>query len=243
MAPSPLAISHAACKGHAPENTLAGIRAALDLGCDGIEIDVHCTRDGVPILLHDDTVDRTTDGSGDVRAMTLAEVRRLDAGARQSDGRFRGEPVPTLAETLALTRGRALLVIEIKQSGIAEAVAGIVREARAVDDVMVWSFLPDAVAAMRAIAPEIPACQLWPGRRNDPAALIATALANNAQGIVPEHVLVDEALVGRALRRGLRLYTWTPDEPDRIAALVRLGVDGICSNYPERVIAARTTVR
>src|SRR5579885_1334008 len=98
----PLVISHAACKGHAPENTLAGIRAALELGCEAIEIDVHTTVDGVPVLLHDDTLDRTTDGKGDVRGMPLAELQRLDAGARTFGDRFAGERVPTLEQALAL---------------------------------------------------------------------------------------------------------------------------------------------
>ena len=105
----PLVISHRACAGHAPENTLAGIRRALELGADGIEIDVQATADGVPVLMHDLTVDRTTNGHGELAKMTLAELQALDAG---------GEPPPTLADVLQLTKGRALLVAEIKQPGI-----------------------------------------------------------------------------------------------------------------------------
>src|SRR6185437_8819191 len=90
----PLVTSHAACKGHAPENTLAGIERAIALGADAIEIDVHCTSDRVPVLIHDETVDRTTDGSGNVHEMALAAVRKLDAGARQFAPQFAGERVP-----------------------------------------------------------------------------------------------------------------------------------------------------
>ena len=90
----PLVTSHAACKGHAPENTLAGIETAIALGADAIEIDVHCTSDGVPVLIHDETVDRTTDGSGNVHEMPLGVVRKLDAGARQFAPQFAGERVP-----------------------------------------------------------------------------------------------------------------------------------------------------
>ena len=90
----PLVTSHAACKGHAPENTLAGIERAIALGADAIEIDVHCTSDGVPVLIHDKTVDRTTDGTGDIHEMTLDVARALDAGARQFVPRFQGAAHP-----------------------------------------------------------------------------------------------------------------------------------------------------
>jgi glycerophosphoryl diester phosphodiesterase len=233
----PLVISHAACKGHAPENTLAGIRAALELGCDAIEIDVHTTADGVPVLLHDDTLDRTTDGAGDVRSVPLAEVQRLDAGARTFGGRFAGERVPTLAQTLELTRGRALLVIEIKQRAIERAVVDLVRRMGAADDVMVWSFQPQVVGRVRELAPEIPCGQLWSERDPDPVKLCAVALAQNAQAVCPNHTFITDALLRRALRRGLRVFTWTADEPAEIARLQGLGVDGICSNFPERVRA------
>ena len=147
----PLVISHAACGGHAPENTLAGIRKAIDLGSDAIEIDVQASADGVPVLMHDLTVDRTTSGSGTVAKMAFAELRALDAG---------GEPVPSLAEALAITKGRALLVMELKQPGIQEAVAGVVREANALGDVMAWSFFPQALARMRAAEPRVPCALL-----------------------------------------------------------------------------------
>jgi len=234
----PLVISHAACKGHAPENTLAGIRHAIALGSDAIEIDVHLTSDGVPVLLHDDLVDRTTDGSGDVRAMPIKRVRQLDAGARSFEKRFSGERVPTLEEVLSLTRGRALLVAEIKQRDIEQAVVDVVRRVGAADDVMVWSFQPAVVHKVRTIAPEIPCGQLWSERDPDPIKMCAVALAGNAQAVCPNYTFVTEALVRRALLHGLSVFTWTADEPADIKRMVDLGVDGVCSNFPERVRSA-----
>jgi len=226
----PLVISHAACGGHAPENTLAGIRAALALGADAIEIDVQASADGVPVLMHDLTVDRTTGGRGAVAELTLEQLRELDAGS---------EPVPTLAEVLDLTRGSALLVCEIKQPGIEGLLAEVVRGAGALDDTMVWSFFPEALAAMRREEPRLPgglligpeAMPRWPELRH-------TALRMGLQAVSVFCMSVNEHVARDAQRSGLALYAWTADPEPEIARLIALGVDGICSNYPERVMAA-----
>lgn len=224
----PLVISHAGCAGHAPENTLAGIRAALDLGVDGIEIDVQATSDGVPVLMHDLTVDRTTNGAGRVAELSLDEIRRLDAG---------GEPPPTLADALSLTRGRALLVIEIKQPGIEAAVAKAVREVDALADVMTWSFFPQVLQALRSIEPRIPAALLV-GPQSMPGwqSLRELAVRLGLQGVSVYCESIDEAIRRETRRSGLALYAWTADAPEEIGRLIALEVDGVCTNYPERVI-------
>ena len=226
----PLVISHAACAGHAPENTLAGIRAALELGSDAIEVDVQATADGVPVLMHDLTVDRTTGGTGTVASLTQKQIRALDAG---------GEPVPTLARALGLTRGRSLLVAEIKQPGIEPAVADAVREAGTLADVMVWSFFPQVLTAMRQVEPRLPTVLLltgealarWPEMRE-------LALRLGAQGVSVFHQGLDELIVREARRSALAVYAWTADSAQEIGRLLALGVDGIVSNYPERVLDA-----
>src|SRR5581483_821406 len=126
---------------------------------------------------------------------------------------------------------------EIKREGIERAVAACVRRLDAARDAMVWTFQPAVVQAMRAAAPEIPCGQTWSARNPDVERMLVTALNGNAQAVEPEHTLVDAALVLAARRRGLRVYTWTPDDPQRIAELAALGVDGICTNFPERVVA------
>ncbi len=230
----PLLIAHAACKGHAPENTLAGVRAALALGVDAVEVDVHCSADRVPVLIHDATVDRTTDGSGPVSALTLAQLRRLDAGARACDGRFAGERIPTLAEALDLTRGRCLLVVEIKPAGIEREVVAVLRPAA--DDVMVWSFLPEVVARVRELAPTVPCALLSPalGGR-PPEELFRAALQAGQQAVAVHHTSVDQELVRRAARRGLTVFAWTADEPAEYQRLLAAGVAGIVTNYPDRL--------
>ena len=226
----PLVISHAACGGHAPVNTLAGIRKAIDLGSDAIEIDVQTTADGVPVLMHDLTVDATTNGTGAVARMTLEQIRALDAG---------GEPPPTLAEVLTLTKDRVLLVCEIKQPGIEERLRDVVLAADALGDVMAWSFFPQALEGMRRVEPRIPCALLvapqalpeWPKIRE-------TALRLGLQGVSVFFAGVDETLARDCQRSGLALYTWTSDQTDAIRRLIDLGVDGICTNFPDRAVAA-----
>ena len=226
----PLVISHAACGGHAPENTLQGIRTAIELGAEAIEIDVRASADGVPVLMHDPTVDRTTGGEGAVADLTLDQLRALDAG---------GEPVPTLAEVLDITKGKVLLVMEIKQPGIEEQVSRVVSRAEAVGDVMCWSFSRKALEGMRAADPRVPCALLVaPEDIGNWAAIRERALSIGAQGVSVFFLGIDEQIGEDCRRSGLALYSWTADEPEQIAKLIAQGVDGICSNYPDRVVAA-----
>jgi glycerophosphoryl diester phosphodiesterase len=232
----PLVTSHAACKGHAPENTLAGIEAALRIGADAIEIDVHCTSDGVPVLLHDETVDRTTEGTGNVHEMTLAEVQALDAGARQFAPQFKGARVPRLSDVLDLTKGKALLQIEIKQPGIEEDVARVVREAEAIASCEVHSFYPKCVRAMREVEPRIAAALLTDGRRIvEWQEFYSFALSLDAQGVSVHYALVDADRVAAGQRRSLTFMVWTVDDEADMRRMIDAGVDSICSNFPDVV--------
>lgn len=233
---TPLVTSHAACKGHAPENTLAGIEAALRLGAQAIEIDVHCTVDGVPILLHDSTVDRTTDGIGDVHQMSLVDVRRLDAGARQFVPRFKGERIPLLSEVIDLTKGNALLQIEIKQPDIHKAVADAVRDASALAWCETHSFWPQTVAAMRQEEPRMAAALLTDGRRIvDWEEFFSFALSLHAQGVSVHYEAATPERVREGHRRSLTFMVWTVDDEADVARMMDAGVDGICSNFPDVV--------
>jgi len=224
-----LVISHAACGGHAPENTLAGIRKALGFGVDAVEIDVQASADGVPVLMHDLTVDRSTNGSGKVAALSFAELHALDAG---------GEPVPTLAEVLELTIGAAVLVIEVKQPGIEERIAAVVRERKALAEVMVWSFFPEALAGMRRAEPRIPAGLLvaaeslsrWPRMRE-------LAVRTGLQAVSVFFAGINQEIARDCQRSGLALYAWTVDSKREMSRLIDLGIDGICTNYPDKAIA------
>jgi len=216
---------------------LAGLRLALHMGADAIEVDVHLSADGVPVLIHDDSVDRTTDGSGAVASLTLAELRELDAGARSPFETFRGESVPTLAEALELTRGRAPLIIEIKPPAIEEAVMEVVRRAGALDWAMVWSFHPGVVAEVRRREPRLPAGLLTLSLSE---AIAQQALELGAQAAGVFHQNVSEEGVRVARRKALAVYVWTADQPPDMRRLAVAGVDGIVTNFPDR---ARSLLR
>ena len=225
----PLIIAHAGCAGHAPENTLAAVRAALSLGVDAIEVDVQTSADGVPVLMHDLTVDRTTSGTGAVASLTLNQLRALDAGA---------EPVPTLAEAIDLIAARALLIAEIKQPGIEQRLAAAVREAGALEHVMVWSFFAQALADMRRAEPTLPcgllvapqAMPSWPHMRQ-------TALRMGLQAVSLFHPGITEDIARQARLSALSLYAWTADASADLQRLIDIGVDGIVTNYPDRAWA------
>ena len=230
----PLITAHAACKGHAPENSLAGLRAALSLGADAIEVDVHCTRDGTPVLLHDDTVDRTTDGQGEIAALSLRQVRRLRLNATQG---IAGERIPTLREALGVVAGRALLVLEIKAAKIEEPVLGAVRRAGALDWCAVHSFLPRVVERVRSVSDGRMPCSLLTGGREvrDWGQLFAFALSLGAQGVAVHHEAVTPELVRSAHLRELRFSTWTVNKRVDVRRVASAGVDAITSDYPDRV--------
>jgi glycerophosphoryl diester phosphodiesterase len=224
----PIITAHAACKGHAPENTLAGIRAALKLRADAIEIDIRCTREGVPVLLHDSTVDRTTDGQGKLAELSLRQVRRLDAGG--------GERIPTLREVLDAVAGRALIVLEIKPSGIEEETLAVVRRAKALEWCVVHSFRPPVVETVRKLEPKMPASLLVGGEYvRDWREIFALALSINAQGVAVNHESVTLKLVRAAHLRELRFSTWTVDLQRDARRVYAAGVDAITTDYPDRV--------
>lgn len=236
----PVVIAHRGFSGMAPENTLVAFGQALELGCDAIECDVHCTADGHVVIMHDATVDRTTDGSGPIAGMTLAELKRLDAGSWK-DAAYAGEPVPTLAEALQLIGGRAGLIIEIKQPGIEQAVVDVVRAEGALRRVFVFSFHHESVKRVRAIEPLIP-CGWLTGGTQDPsdeaaAALVDQVLTANASMLASHFNGVTDAVRRRVALAGLTLCVWTLDEEEDLRTWVAAGADAIGTNWPNRLLA------
>ncbi len=210
---------------------MAGIRAALALAVDGIEFDVRCSADGVPVLIHDETLDRTTDGSGRVSDLAYAQLRALDAGDRYA-GAFAGERIPSLREAIDLAAGRCLLVIEIKQRGIAGPVVNELRRADALASAMVWSFDAETAAVVRRLEPRLPAALLALPPAGDAAALLEAALTRHLAGVSLRCDGVDAALVRAARLRGLCVYAWTANDAQEQRRLTTCGVDAIVSDVP-----------
>jgi glycerophosphoryl diester phosphodiesterase len=187
--------------------------------------------------MHDDSVDRTTDGRGAVAGLNLAELRELDASARSPFESCRGERVPTLGEALETVGGRALLVIEIKPPDIEEPVLEVVRRAEAIDWAMIWSFHPGVVAEARRREPRLPAALLTLSLSD---AIARQALELGAQATSVFYQNISEERVRRAHRKALAVHAWTADQPAEMRRLAAAGVDGIVTNFPDR---ARSLMR
>lgn len=236
----PPVIGHRGAAAHAPENTLASFRAAAGLGCRMVEFDVRLSADGVPVVFHDDRLERTTDGAGPVGAFPLAALRRLDAGAWFAPA-FAGEPVPTLAEVLALCAGLGLAVnIEIKPDPGLEAATA--RAALAVatgiwppgaPPPLVSSFRADALAAAAAAAPAWPRGLLVERLPED---WRACAAALGCAAIHADHGTLDAGQVAMVRAAGLAVLAYTVNEFGRAEWLWRAGVAAVFADAPDRVM-------
>ena len=224
--------------GYAPENTMASFRLAAELGVDAVELDVHLTADDAVVVIHDPLLDRTTNGHGPVRAHTLEQIRALDAGAHFGP-RFAGERVPTLGEVLAWARDTCVVDVEIKGGpdpypGIAERVVELLTEHAMLDRSIVISFDHPTVRRVKALAPGLATGVLYTCRPIDPVGL---ARAAGADALLPHwsHCVAED--VARAHAAGLSVHPWATSEPAEIRGLLRMGVDSIASNHPDRVLA------
>ena len=224
-------IAHRGASQEAPENTLAAFRRALDAAAPAVEFDVQRTRDGRLVVIHDQTVDRTTDGRGPVSALTFEELRRLDAG-RWFGPPFADERVPSVDEVLDLVRGRAFVLLEIKNGpvfyeGIESQVADALRRHGMVEGALVMSFDHPAVRAMRAAAPEVATGIVYAARLAD---MVGAARAAGANAVCPVWHLVTADVVAEAHAAGLGVFPWTIDDEPAMRRCLEWGVDGVTSN-------------
>ncbi len=236
----------------APENTLRAFDIGLAHGADGVECDVHLSRDGVPVIIHDATLDRTTNAAGAVGALTAAELARVDAGYRFAcDGAFpfRGQEIGIAPLEALLRRHRALTIIELKQPepALARAVIDVIRRSDAVDRVCVGSFHRRALATIRAESPEIQTSASEPEAR---ITLYKSWLRLPEFGDkpyvafqVPERAgrlkVVSPSFVRQVHAQDASAQVWVVDQPADVTRLLTWGVDGIISDRPDLAIAAR----
>lgn len=219
-----LRIGHRGAAGHGPENTLATIQKGIALGVDFVEIDLRRTADGVLVVLHDETVNRTTNGKGRVDHLSLQEVKKFNAG--------NGEHIPTLKEVLKVAAGEAGLMLELKVTGVAQQTVEVVREAGFRDPVIYASFLHDEMKHVRTADPEASLMVLFGGLSR---ASVARAIKYGSSYVGLRHDKTTRVLVDSFHRAGLLVFVYTADAPSDIQRALSLDVDGVISNFPERI--------
>jgi len=228
----PLVGGHRGNPAEHPENTLASFRSAIELGVDMIECDVHLSADGELVVIHDHTLDRTTDGSGLVVQRTLAELRRLDAGG--------GERLPVLAEVCALARDRVGLCVEIKQipvpyPGLEERLVACLDAMGMLDRTAVISFHHDAVRRVKELEPRLAVGIIEGARPIDPVSLLRTARADIYS---PHYGAMDPALVEEIHGAGGVVGVWTVDDEAAVAWCRACRPDSVFTNRPREILPA-----
>jgi glycerophosphoryl diester phosphodiesterase len=222
-------VGHRGAMGYCPENTLASFERGLELGADWIELDVHLSADGELIVIHDETLERTTNGHGLVREHTLAELRTLDAG--------NGQRLMTLDEVLDWASGRETVVdIEIKNApvyyaGIEDAVVASVRKAEMLEQVIVISFDHTAVKRVKTLEPRIATGVLYACRPTDGG--VGLAHAAGADAVLPHWAYVTADDVALAHAADLAVAPWASSDPVVLRHLIACGVDAIGTNHPD----------
>jgi glycerophosphoryl diester phosphodiesterase len=232
-----LVIAHRGASGHAPENTLAAFKEAVALGATFIETDLQLTCDARFVAIHDDTVNRTTNGQGAVHDLTLAELRKLDAGS-WFGSEFVGERIPTLDEILQFSKKNdVVFYLELKPGGSwggEHALIGALRESGEIARSVVISFDAGVLAAVRKVEPTLMTGLLYDGQIDDP---LEKAVEIGARQVAVRGDLVTPWMLGQARRRDLQVVCWTVNHPAHMRMLMTAGVDGIMSDYPDRLVA------
>ena len=236
--PSPLIIAHRGYRARFPENTLAAFRGALEIGAPMIELDAALSRDRQVVVIHDRTVDRTTDGRGRVADLTLAELKSLDAGGWY-DPRFAGERVPTLAEVLDLMGGSAAVNIEIKPEAheshepgdaIEFQVMALIRSRKAMARILVSSFEPGVLIRMSKLESP-PALGVLTDKTVDKK-IVELCRQVNAFSWNPDHRYLSPEAVARMHRAGVRVLPYTVNSRRKMDELLAIGVDGLFTDDP-----------
>jgi glycerophosphoryl diester phosphodiesterase len=208
-----------------PENTLRSFRRALAVGVAAVELDVQLTKDGRLAVIHDESLDRTTNGRGPVRDFTLAELKRLDAG--------RGEPVPSLEEVFDLVQGQANLVVELKKPEAAGALLDFFQKRRAFECATIISFWHPAVKALKQAEPRLNTGVLMVGCPADPVGL---ARAADAGALILQYAYVTPELVTAAHQQDIKVIVWNIDDTKTLKPYLAMNLDAICTNRPGEII-------
>ncbi|MDA8234805.1 MAG: glycerophosphodiester phosphodiesterase [Clostridia bacterium] len=228
-----LIIGHRGASGTAPENTLSAFRQAATLGAGMVELDVQLSADGVPVVIHDETLERTTTGSGYVRDYTLDQLQALDAGTWLAP-EYKGEKIPALHEVITDLPSEMLINIELKNNlipypDLEAKVIRLVDELDVVERVVISSFNHESMARFRKMAPHLASGLLYEQPLDNPLGMAGEL---EVQTLHPHYSLVTPELVRAAHREGYLVYTWTVNQEPLMEKMIELGVDGVMTNYP-----------
>jgi len=221
-------VGHRGAPMEAPENTLLSFKRAMDIGVDWIEFDLRKSNDGVLVVIHDETVDRTTDGHGKVGEMTFGELQKLDAG--------NGQKIPSLQQVIGLARGKVGMDMEIKESGIEDAVVDMIKESGIVGGCMVSSFLYDTIRKVRELDPGIMTAAIMDKMPVNVEKCLDMLFDDiNTRILMMGKKIATGPLVGEARRLGFEVGIWNADMPDEIEKYAAMDPEYLCSNYPDRL--------
>ncbi|WP_366185205.1 glycerophosphodiester phosphodiesterase family protein [Flavobacterium ovatum] len=224
-----LKIGHRGARGYEPENTLLSFQKALDLGVDGIELDVHLSADGVLVVIHDETVDRTTDGKGLVADLTLEQLQHFRTNKNQI--------IPNLKEVLDLVNRRCFVNIELKGKGTTKPAVEMIQDYItnknwSYSDFIVSSFGWEMLSETAELNPKIPIAVLTETTIED---ALAFAKKIKAKAINPDFQLLKTDTTSKLQKAGFQVFPWTVNEVEDIKTIQNYGVDGIISDFPDRI--------
>jgi glycerophosphoryl diester phosphodiesterase len=232
-----LNVGHRGAKAVAPENTLAAFRRAVEMGADGVELDVMLSKDGIPVVHHDYKLGRTENGKGRIGRTTVAQLKRLDAGGWK-DPQFAGERIPTLAEVFHTLDRQVVVNVELKTgswfpNGLEAAVFAEIKRSHMVDMVIISSFNPFALLRMRELSQTMPQGLLYAPNQWPHMSRAWLRPLVRPEALHPHHKIVTPRFVKWAKKKGYRINTWTVNEPEEMRRLIGLGVDAIISDVPD----------
>ena len=223
-----LLIAHRGASSVAPANTLKAFSKAIELGADYIEFDIHQSKDGEIVVMHDGSTFATTGYKGLIRKMTLAELKKLDCGE--------GERIPTLRELIKITKGKIGLQIEIKAKRLAEDLVRMLREEDLIETSIISSFLHDELIKLQKIEPQLKLATLEPITTNWSkdweyhSEILNKAIANKYYAIHPRYNMVNQELINYAHDNNIKVNIWTINSKGLMKKFIQMGVDGLITD-------------
>lgn len=217
-----LKIGHRGASAYEPENTLRSFRKAIELGVDMIELDIRKTKEGTLVVIHDEKVNRTTNGRGFVKSYTFDQIRKLDAG--------KGEKIPSPEEVIELTEGKCGLVIELKEEGLEEKLIGLIKERKIEEKVIVISAYPPFLQTIKTLHPKLQAGIIT---KKIPSDYLRIAKNLNVEYAFIRKDKLKKEYVDNLHNIGLKVGAWTVDNKRYLKKMLEIGVDAIASNKPD----------